>query len=61
MAPFPEAAVAISDINNDDGVTDLIVCAPGQTNNGLSGSGSCYVIWGHKGSWKPTFTDDDVS
>ncbi|HWB12725.1 MAG TPA: FG-GAP-like repeat-containing protein [Pirellulales bacterium] len=54
------ATVSTGDINGD-GVTDLIICAPGQTNNAYSNSGSCYVIWGHKGAWKPTINDSDIT
>ncbi|HVX56725.1 MAG TPA: prepilin-type N-terminal cleavage/methylation domain-containing protein [Candidatus Saccharimonadales bacterium] len=35
---------------NHDGVPDIAVCAS-NASYGAANSGSCYVIWGHKGSW----------
>jgi FG-GAP repeat len=38
---------------NGDGIKDIVVCAPHASNHG-SDSGSCYVIYGHKGAWAAT-------
>ena len=51
--------VAAWDVNGD-GKTDLIICAPGQSNNGLAGSGSCYLLFGHTGSWAATINDTAI-
>lgn len=53
------SSISTGDVNGD-GIADLMICAPGQTNNGISGSGSCYVVWGHRGAWKWTINDTDL-
>ncbi len=45
-------AVTTWDANND-GKMDVVTCAPYGSNQAAN-AGSCYVMWGHTGSWKTT-------
>lgn len=48
-------AVAAGDINGD-GITDLIIGAPGATNDIGNTSGSTYVVYGKSTSWPASFS-----
>ena len=52
-----DAGLASAGDFNGDGYTDLIVGAPGASNNGRTASGSAYVIYGKAGG----FSDIDLS
>ncbi len=48
----------VADLNGN-GKKDLVVCAPYADNNGAD-SGSCYVVYGHSGTWPAAIDAGDL-